>query len=52
MEVTLLTAFPRGGAGRREGILRKMKLPALAFTVTDWSVVPEVEHKGERGTSH
>lgn len=29
-----------------------MKLPALPFTVTDWSKVPSVEHPGEQGTSH
>ena len=29
-----------------------MKIPALPFTVTDWSTVPAVEHRGEKGTSH
>ena len=28
-----------------------MKLPQLPFTLTDWSAVPAVEHKGETGTS-
>ncbi len=28
-----------------------MNLPVLPFTVTDWSAVPAVEHKGDRGTS-
>ena len=26
-----------------------MKLPALPFTVTDWSAVPETRHAGETG---
>ena len=29
-----------------------MKLPPLSFTLTDWSAVPAIEHKGEQGTSH
>jgi len=29
-----------------------MKLPPLPFTLTDWSRLPAVEHKGEKGTSH
>ena len=29
-----------------------MKVPALPFTLTDWSSVPSVEHRGEKGTSH
>ena len=29
-----------------------MKIPALPFTITDWSNVPSVEHRGEQGTSH
>lgn len=29
-----------------------MKLPPLPFTLTDWSKLPAVEHKGETGTSH
>jgi hypothetical protein len=28
-----------------------MKLPELAFTATDWSLVPRTEHPGETGTS-
>lgn len=28
-----------------------MKIPMLAFTVTDWSEVPITEHKGETGTA-
>ncbi|OYY77962.1 MAG: hypothetical protein B7Y43_08495 [Sphingomonas sp. 28-62-20] len=28
-----------------------MKIPALAHTVTDWSVVPRTEHPGETGTA-
>ncbi len=28
-----------------------MKLPALPFTITDWSKLAPVEHRGERGTS-
>lgn len=28
-----------------------MKIPMLAFTVTDWSDVPATEHKGETGTA-
>ena len=28
-----------------------MKIPALAFTVTDWSAVPVTEHAGETGTA-
>ncbi len=28
-----------------------MKIPPLAFTVTDWSVVPRTEHPGETGTA-
>ncbi|MDQ2878324.1 MAG: DHCW motif cupin fold protein [Pseudomonadota bacterium] len=28
-----------------------MKLPALAFTTTDWSAVPRTEHPGETGTA-
>jgi uncharacterized cupin superfamily protein len=28
-----------------------MKIPALPFTVTDWSTVPATEHKGETGTA-
>lgn len=29
-----------------------MKIPALPFTLTDWTTVAPVEHKGERGTSY
>ena len=28
-----------------------MKIPMLAFTVTNWSDVPATEHKGETGTA-
>lgn len=28
-----------------------MKIPALPFTITDWSTVPATEHKGETGTA-
>ena len=29
-----------------------MKLPQLPFTLTDWSKLAAVEHKGEKGTAH
>ena len=29
-----------------------MKIPALPFTVTDWSKVEPTEHPGETGTAH
>jgi hypothetical protein len=29
-----------------------MKIPALPFTVTDWSSVPATEHPGERGMAY
>ncbi len=28
-----------------------MKLPELAYTLTDWSAVPSTEHPGETGTA-
>lgn len=29
-----------------------MKLPSLAFTVTDWASIPATEHPGETGVAH
>ena len=47
----LARRFPRGADAprRRAGGAGRVKIPALPFTVTDWSGVPETRHPGETG---